>query len=329
MRPALAAFVLLALVAPAAAGEPVAIEVGRGPCCVVVSGGRVWVGNQRDATVQEIDPSSNAVVATVQTGPRSDNLRVSQLLDLVAAYGAVWATNGGTHRLYRIDSKTRAVRSVRLGAYVGGVTAAAGKVWVSVDHAALSRIDPRTMKAEGRIDLLERIHGFITSIAAGSRNVWVATDGGDVVQVDARTMRVRARLRLGTSLATTIGVLAGGSYWVVRAGRPTLFRISTGAAKVVARLPITLGSAPVFPALATAADGSLWLLPHPAQALELDPATGRIRTSLSVPLPDNDPGNYYPATVTVGFGSTWVASWPGARGGFADPTRGVVYRFAR
>jgi streptogramin lyase len=329
MRPALAAFALLALAAPAAAEGPVAIAVGRGPCCVVVSGGRVWVGNQRDAAVQEIDPSSNAVIGRIQTGPRSDNLRVSQLLDMVAAYGAVWVTNGGTHRLYRLDPRTRAVRSVSLGTYVGGVTAASGKVWVSVDHGSLDRVNPKTMKPERRLDLLNQIHGFITSIAAGGGNVWAATDGGDVIKVDATTMRVRAHLRLGTALATTVGVLAGGSYWAVRAGRPMLFRIRTTTAKVVARLPITLGTAPVFPALASAADGSLWLLPDPATAVELDPATGRTLQSLSVPLVDNEPANYYPASVTVGFGSAWVASWPGTRGGFADPARGVVYRFAR
>jgi hypothetical protein len=157
--------------------------------------------------------------------------------------------------------------------------------------------------------------------------VWIATDGGDVLKVDAATLRVRAQLRLGRSLAASVGVLGGDSYWVVRAGVPTLFRIRTTPATIAARRPITVGAARRFPSLA-AAGGSVWLLEAPATVVELDPVTGTARRTLQVPLQDPDESNYFPGAIAVGLGSTWIASWPGTRG-FTDPTPGVVYRFPR
>jgi streptogramin lyase len=327
MRLLCAAFAVLALTGPAAAQAPAPIAVGRGPCCLAVSAGSVWVGNQRDSSVQQIDPASNSVRATVQAGPRSDDVRVSGLIDMVAAYGDVWVTNGGTHRLYRIDAQTRAVRALSIGRYVGGVAASAGKIWVSVDHTGLARVDPQRLRVERRVQLIDRINGFITSIAAGRTAVWVATDGGDVLKVDAATLRVRAQLRLGRSLATSVGVLGGDSYWVVRAGVPTLFRIRTAGATIAARRAIGVHAARSFPSLA-AAGGSLWLVQTPATVVELDSATGTARQILRVPLQDPDESNYVPGAVAVGLGSTWVASWPGTRG-FTDPTPGFVYRFPR
>ena len=327
MRRFLAAFAALALAAPAAAQAPAAIPVGRGPCCLAVAGGRLWVGNQRDASVQVVDPATNAVHASLQAGPRSSNVRVSGLLDMVAAYGAVWVTNGGTHRLYRIDASTRAVRSLSIGRYVGGVAAAGRELWVSVDHTALARVDPRRLRVERRVQLIGRINGYITSIAAGGGAVWVATDGGDILKLDATTLRLRAQLRLGRSLARSVGVLTGDFYWVVRAGVPTLFRIRAESAKVSARLPIAVGPQRGFPGLATGG-GSVWLIADPARVAELDPVTGAERRTLDVPLQDPDASNYVPGTVAVGLGSTWIASWPGTDG-FTDPTRGVVYRFPR
>jgi hypothetical protein len=285
------------------------------------------VGNQRDSSVQQIDPATNSVRATLQTGPRSDDVRASGLIDMVAAYGDVWVTNGGTHRLYRIDARTRAVSSLSIGRYVGGVAASAGKIWVSVDHTGLARVDPRRLRVERRVQLIDRINGFITSIAAGRTAVWVATDGGDVLKVDAATLRVRGQLRLGRSLATSVGVLGGDSYWVVRAGVPTLFRIRTAGATIAARRAIGVHAARSFPSLA-AAGGSVWLLQTPATVVELDSATGTARQILRVPLQDPDESNYAPGAVAVGLGSTWVASWPGTRG-FTDPTPGFVYRFPR
>jgi YVTN family beta-propeller protein len=327
MRLLCAAFAVLALTGPAAAQAPAPIPVGRGPCCLAVSGGSIWVGNQRDSSVQQIDPASNSVRATVQAGPRSNDVRVSGLIDMVAAYGDVWVTNGGTHRIYRIDAQTRAVRALSIGRYVGGVAASAGKIWVSIDHTGLARVDPRRLRVERRVQLIDRINGFITSIAAGRTAVWVATDGGDVLKVDAATLRVRAQLRLGRSLATSVGVLSGDSYWVVRAGLPTLFRIRTAGATIAARRAIGVHAAHSFPSLA-AAGGSLWLLQTPATVVELEPATGTERQTLRVPLQDPDESNYVPGAVAVGLGSTWVTSWPGTRG-FTDPTLGVVYRFPR
>jgi streptogramin lyase len=246
---------------------------------------------------------------------------------MVAAYGAVWATNGGTHRLYRIDTRTRALRALSIGRYTGGVAAAAGKLWVSVDHTALARVDPERLRVERRVQLINRINGYITSIAAGHDAVWVATDGGDVLKLDASTLRVRAQRRLSRSLATSVGVLAGASYWVVRAGSPLLFRLRAGTATVAARMPIAIGAARGFPSLA-AGGNSLWLLADPATVVELDPATGAGRQTLSVPLQGTSKADYEAGTVAVGLGSTWVASWPGTQG-FTDPTRGVVYRFPR
>lgn len=51
------------------------IPVGRGPAGVTVAGGEVWVANEFDGTVSEINPVAGSVVATIQVGNGPDAWR--------------------------------------------------------------------------------------------------------------------------------------------------------------------------------------------------------------------------------------------------------------
>jgi DNA-binding beta-propeller fold protein YncE len=45
------------------------MEAGRGPCCLVVQDGAVWVMNHRDRSIQRIDPQTNTLDEPVNVYP--------------------------------------------------------------------------------------------------------------------------------------------------------------------------------------------------------------------------------------------------------------------
>ena len=63
------------------------VKVGDGPFGVAAGAGSVWVANNCDGTVSKIDPATDEVVETIETGyfPR--------LLDV--GHGHVWVGVGG------------------------------------------------------------------------------------------------------------------------------------------------------------------------------------------------------------------------------------------
>jgi YVTN family beta-propeller protein len=60
------------------------ISIGDGPVDVAVAEGGVWVANSRDGTVSRIDPSRNAVVATIEAGNEPRRLALAE--------GMVWVS---------------------------------------------------------------------------------------------------------------------------------------------------------------------------------------------------------------------------------------------
>jgi YVTN family beta-propeller protein len=118
----------------------------------------VWVTNPDEDTVSRIDPATNTVTGTFSSGG-------SLPIGIASTPGAVWVSNhhaddSGRGSVVRLDPSSGAVvATITLGAETfaggpGGMTVAAGSVWVSVPNlGAVARIDPASNEVSSLIPM--------------------------------------------------------------------------------------------------------------------------------------------------------------------------------
>ena len=249
------------------------IPVGRGPAGVVVAGGEVWVANELDGTVSEVNPGSGTQVAAILAGigPAA----------IASGYGSVWVANVTSDTVSRIDAATGVVVStISLGSAPTAIAVGDGAVWVtSLDTGELLRIDPTANRISQAIPVGQSPDG----LAVGAGSVWVAGGGGAVMRVNPRTGQVRT-IEVGGAPAGV--VYADGAIWVASGVSGTVSRIdpSTGATRLipVGNQPTNLAAAgdalwaTVLPSLAAHRGGTLTVIAqqvspdHPV--LDTDPA---------------------------------------------------------
>jgi DNA-binding SARP family transcriptional activator len=140
-------------------------DVNQMDCCdpIAIGLGSVWVG---DATgIERLDASSGAAQASIKLPFEATGIAVGA--------GSVWATDGGTDLVWRIDPKLNAVGgTLQVGENPAGVAVGAGSVWVACADGTVSRIDPRDNRVVGAIE----VGGTPQDIAVGFGRVWVSVD---------------------------------------------------------------------------------------------------------------------------------------------------------
>jgi DNA-binding beta-propeller fold protein YncE/predicted Ser/Thr protein kinase len=141
---------------------------------------------------------------------------------LTSGSGYVWAVLGdGT--LTRIDPKTAKVTgTVDVGGSATAIDAGFDAVWVADDLAGtITPVDPESMELGQPTD----ISGGIDDIEAGAGAVWTLdTDAGVVVPIDPTTGEVGAPVRVGvrpTDLASGLDAL-----WVANNGDGTISKVN-------------------------------------------------------------------------------------------------------
>ena len=169
------------------AGRVVAtIPTGNGTSALVEFGGRIWILNHRDGTLQRIDPAANTIV-TLSRLPGDAPERI------VYAEGSLWVTGRGTD-LLRVDPETGTVQAtIEVGAGGIDVQAAAHGIWVAAPTAEedrrgnpfldrLLRVDPasnaivETLRPTGRI--------VVNGTASTGDALWIAdTAGGRLYRI--------------------------------------------------------------------------------------------------------------------------------------------------
>ena len=157
------------------------IPVGRGPAGVAVADGEVWVANELDGTVSEVNPGSGTQVAAIPAGIGPDAI--------ASGYGSVWVANVTSDTVSRIDAATGdVVSTISLGSAPTAIAVGDGAVWVtSQDTGELLRIDPTANRISQAIPVGQSPDG----LAVGAGSVWVADGGGAVTRVNPRTGQVR------------------------------------------------------------------------------------------------------------------------------------------
>ncbi|HYS33127.1 MAG TPA: BTAD domain-containing putative transcriptional regulator [Streptosporangiaceae bacterium] len=251
------------------------IPVGPGPAGVVVGGGEVWVANQLDGTVSEVNPASGTVVATIRVGNGS--------AAIAAAFGSVWVANVTDGTISRIDAASGQVSAtIPLGSAPAGLASGSRGIWAATSAGRLVRIDPRA----GRISASFAAGSDPAGVAAGGGSVWVAGSGGTVRRLDPRTGR-GTLIRLGGALA---GIAYGnGALWIAKSSAGVVVRLDP---RTGSRTAVRTGDDPgavaaagrdvlttVLPSQAAHRGGTLTVLAHLDRADEsTDPAIAFTRT---------------------------------------------------
>jgi hypothetical protein len=255
--------------------------------------GSLWV--RVGATVERIDPATNAVVARIPVGSGSG---------LAAGAGALWAPSD-PNTVTRIDAATNAVvATIALpNADPRTVAVTPGAVWVGMagppeTPGELVHVDPTTNAVTGRVPLKK---GALYSAAVGNV-VWVV-DQDAIAHFDAGTGEL---VSLPGAIANTVGCGSiagdGGGVWVSQ-GKCGLPRWS------LEKLDAKTDAVLVRPEIATARGmalglGSVWVATDAHTLLRIDPSNGKVTGSMRTDLGES-------TTVAVAFGSIWVADGSG------------------
>jgi len=193
------------------------IPVGRRPADVAVGDTWVWVANEGEGTISQIDPARNAVVRTVPVGgvPRA----------IATGPGGVWVADPERATVQRIYGETAAVPDdpINVGRFPSELVVRDPYVWV----AGLLGNQVR------RVDIAAReLDGPPIPVGTGPRglalrfgSVWTANGADDTVtRIDARTGAVvDAAIAVGddpAELATGFG-----SIWTANFGDDTVTRL--------------------------------------------------------------------------------------------------------
>lgn len=266
------------------------VPVGDGPMGVAVGFGSVWVTDHGGDTVSRIDPNTNRVAAMIRVGRGPGHV--------AAGYGAVWVTDDRDDVLWRIDPHTNLARRIRVGGSISCVPALGlGKVWVTLwDPPTLVGVDAGTQRVVTRIAVDPQPLGV--QFAGGSLWVASAERGGHLQRIDPTTGKLKARVFLLSDWSWLQSPSVGdGALWVANPFMKTIARVSIETNELVAVIDVG------YMAVATFAEGALWVADMTGTLSRIDPATHRItevvRTGTSL------------GGVAAGFGSIWVPSYAG------------------
>ena len=151
------------------------------------------------ATLYRIDPESNTVSARFEVGAPG-------IVDLVAAFDALWVLDRTDGSVVRVDPKrNRVVGRISVSEPVGAV-GLGDSLWVVTSGGTLSRIDPASNQV---ISTLETGVAGTQGIVAAKDRLWLRTSS-QVVAVDPSTA--------GTVVSVEVGGIAsfardGGQLW--------------------------------------------------------------------------------------------------------------------
>jgi hypothetical protein len=173
-------------------------DVGENPMAAAVGGSSIWVYNQLNRTVSEVDAETNEVRQTTAVSARP--------VDLGLLTGPVLAADESGAWIVGVDGRGRSLLTRLLS---GGHGA----------HAYALDREPRAVVVG---------EGAVWVLGAGKRDY-------QVLRVDPDTGRVTARTRFPSSSRVTSLDVGLGAVWVVSSSRAMLYRIHPRSAAVTGR----------------------------------------------------------------------------------------------
>jgi YVTN family beta-propeller protein len=243
------------------------VPVGARPVAMTSGANALWVANLDDQSVSRVDPSARKAVRAIPIG--------GPPTALASTGNGVWVANGRGD-VSKIDPTydriTFSRRHVAPGSgfYAASTPrpalAAFGSIWVVDPDGYVSRIDTRSGRPMGSVD----VGNGPSSIAAGAGSLWVTNgDDGTVTRIDPATLLTTA-IPVGHDPAAVAVNDAG--VWVANAGDDAVVRIDTGTNAVAGTTPVGDG-----PTALLATPTALWVAnARDGTVMRLDPRSGKV-----------------------------------------------------
>ncbi len=253
---------------PAAATEVInTIHVGEAPYGVSSDGTHVWVANETEDTVSEIDASSGKVIDTIDVGLGPFG---------VSSDGAhVWVTDAREDTVSEIEASTgKIINTIDVGNDPEGVSSDGTHVWVTnYVEDTVSEIEASTGKVINTIDVGKQPY----RVSSDGTHVWVANNVEDTVsEIEASTGKVINTIAVGSE---PVGVSSDGTHvWVANIGEDTVSEIEASTGKVINTIDV--GSAPV----GLSSDGTdVWVANvEEGTVSEIEASTGKVIDTIEV-----------------------------------------------
>ncbi len=204
------------------------IPVGRNPNGVSSDGTHVWVTNSTEATVSEIEASSGTVIRTIPVGANPEG---------VSSDGShVWVTHyGAENTVSEIEASSGTViRTIPVGLDPQGVSSDGTHVWVTNEgEETVSEIEA----SSGTVIRTIHIGVAPTGVSSDGTHVWVASIAEDTVsEIEASSGEVIRTIPAGPE---PYGVSSDGTHvWVTNLGENTVSDIEASSGTVIATLTI-------------------------------------------------------------------------------------------
>jgi len=298
-----------------------------GPARLAFAGNELWVASDRSRTLSMIDPSSGAVSAVIAPGTFPTDLAVGD--------DAGWVLDGIGGRLLQINrgygsvARRVTVDRARAQTYPSedrsavdnpwSVAVERSGVWITDGSSRLVRVDPRTTRIRGAIDVGHPLSG----VAVGAGAIWtLSARAASVSRVDSRTRRVTDRIQIvsrrGAEAPYPIAIEVGlGSVWVLNANVATVTRIDASVRGVTATVPIGVERGPLRLAVG---EGAAWVANGDGTLSRIDAETNAVTTTAV---------GHRLLDVAVGRGGVWVTAGRGLGASSTAPGRVATLRGLR
>lgn len=276
--------------------DPREPEIGNSLESLAVSDDAVWVVSHRGGIVARIDPTTNRVVASIES-PIDPDCRPNACTGLggVAAIGQhVWLHNKYSETLKQIDASIDEIVGTIAAADLNGLVAADGLMWSGAEggEGAVGR-DPAS--GEVRVTIAEGI-GLAPAGAAGGSVWFVGAECREILRVDPVTGDVQAAIPIDDCIGSVVDV--GTEVWAGSA--KGILRLDPETNEALGRIRIQTDHDRISLAVA---GGSVWFRGRVTEILRIDPETHEAVERIGLP-----PGQYQ-AEIGVADGSLWVANW--------------------
>jgi virginiamycin B lyase len=261
----------------------------------------VWVSNSPKHSVSRIDPKANKIVETIAVGKNPCS-------GLATGFGSLWVPNCGDPSVSRVDLKTATVSAtlpLTIGNREGGLTTAAGSVWLMTDaKGTLARIDPASNKVVAEI----YVSPGSFAVAFGEGAVWVtSTEKNLLTRVNPHNNLVEEMITVGPR--PRFLAVGEGSVWTINQGDGTISRVDAKTNKVVATIAAGI---PGPGGEISVGEGSVWITSFEYPITRIDPTTNKVAQQFY-----GEGGD----AIRVGHGSVWLSNLRQANVWRLDPKR--------
>jgi len=260
---------------------------------IAVTTDAAWLTDRVAGNLIRIDPKTNTAGKPVSAGAAGSG----PCQPVLSAFKSLWVALCGSKTLVRFDSAAEkppvpVAVDVRT---VGPVVTGADSIWMLVDAATLTRIDPDTNAVVAEIAL----PAPASAMTFGAGALWITSSASNTVtRVNGDTNVVVETIKVGRGPVSV--ALGEGSAWTFNGGDGTVSRIDSKTNKVTET--ITSGVTGASGTIAVG-EGSVWLSAPGIPLTRIDPATNTMAQQFS------GPGG---GALAIGLKSLWFGATPTA-----------------